>query len=355
MTRLILCAGLALAACSSEPQRNASAPAPAPGPVGTPTMPAAPQVARGDSDSGAKPQPGALKTFGDWTVGCDNTNRCELRSLAPETGEPGEVTVSVAREPGPAGKVELTLDGHEDSELNTVVDGHVTGSPLATLAAMASGHALAARAAGRTVATVSLKGVAAALRYADAAQGRAGTVTALIAKGLKPARAVPAARPAPVIAALASKEGEAAQPTPVQLAAMRKAAACDDQSDKPEFHPLGGGKTLVLLPCSSGAYNVSEALLVLDGSGFAPARTDAPVGFAETGADVPKVPSVVNGEWKDGVLTSHAKGRGIGDCGVDQDLVWDGTRLRLSEQREMGECRGNPDFIRTWRAEVMRR
>jgi hypothetical protein len=54
------------------------------------------------------------------------------------------------------------------------------------------------------------------------------------------------------------------------------------------------------------------------------------------------------------VLTSYAKGRGLGDCGVSQRFAWDGTRLRLIEQAEMSECRGNPNFIRTWTARVER-
>lgn len=353
MTRPLLCLPVALAACSSEPQRNASAPAPAPFAAPAAPAPAASPVASA-RDSGVTPRPSELKTFGDWTVGCDNTGRCEMRSLAADGAEPS-VTVSIARDAGPAGKVELTLDGHEDSELGTAVDGRLTGSPLATLAAMANGKALAARVGARTVATLSLKGASAALRYMDATQGRAGTVTALVAKGLKPVSAVPAPTPAPVILALAPT-GDAATPPTGALAAMRKAATCDDQPDKPEFHALGRGKTLVLLPCSSGAYNVLQALFVWDGSRFVPADADAPVGFAETGADDRSpATTVVNGEWKDGVLASYAKGRGIGDCGSMQELVWDGNRLRLSRQRDMGECRGNPDYITTWRANVVRR
>ena len=32
----------------------------------------------------ATPDPGALKTFGDWAVGCDNARRCEAAALAPD-------------------------------------------------------------------------------------------------------------------------------------------------------------------------------------------------------------------------------------------------------------------------------
>jgi hypothetical protein len=44
-------------------------------------------------------------------------------------------------------------------------------------------------------------------------------------------------------------------------------------------------------------------------------------------------------EFKDGVLTSYAKGCGLGDCGSRQSFVWDATRFRPSEQADMSECR----------------
>ncbi|MGJ3628473.1 DUF1176 domain-containing protein [Sphingomonas sp. MMS24-JH45] len=45
-------------------------------------------------------------------------------------------------------------------------------------------------------------------------------------------------------------------------------------------------------------------------------------------------------------------GAGLGDCGVAQTYAWDGRRLRLVEQSAMGECRGNPNYLRTWIATV---
>ena len=358
MTRLLLfavvaCATVQFAACSPAPERNETAAAATPATFAPPEVVATPAPSQ---DTGAKPRPGALKTFGDWTVGCDNMLGCELRSLGPESVPPDGVTVSIARAAGPAGKLSVSVNSNEADDLAAAVDGKSATTPAATVAAMANGRIMAALAAGRTIATVSLKGASAALRYIDAVQGRAGTVTASVAKGLKPASAVLAPLAAPVIVAV-TPGGTPASATVEQLAAMRQAAGCDsaDVSDRPEHYALGRGKTLLLLPCSSGAYNLSSALFVLDGTGFAPARTDAPVGFGDTGAQTSKIPSVVNGGFRDGVLTSYAKGRGIGDCGVRQDLVWDGTRLRLSEQREMGECRGNIDYITTWRARVVRR
>jgi hypothetical protein len=197
------------------------------------------------------------------------------------------------------------------------------------------------------------------MRWIDAQQGRAGTVTALVAKGDEPAATVPERRAAPVIRAIVAT-GTAATPTTKQLAEMKRMAACEDDSSAARMDPaayaLGGGATLVMLPCSSGAYNLSSALFVIRGDTVAVAKADVPTGFGPTpAAGEDATTSVVNGAWKDGELTSYAKGRGLGDCGVMQKLVWDGTRFRLSEQAEMGECRGNPHYITTWRAQVVRK
>jgi hypothetical protein len=122
----------------------------------------------------------------------------------------------------------------------------------------------------------------------------------------------------------------------------------------PEAYRLGDGATLVLVPCSRGAYNLSSALFVIEDGKAMPAKIDAPSGFTEIGATV-DIPEVVNGSVENGVLTSYAKARGLGDCGVQQDFVWDGTMLRLAQQAEMGECRGNPNLLTTWRTRVVRR
>jgi hypothetical protein len=63
-------------------------------------------------------------------------------------------------------------------------------------------------------------------------------------------------------------------------------------------------------------------------------------------------PDLTNGGWdaKTRTLSSYAKGRGIGDCGVSQTYAWDGTRFRLIDQNVMGECRGSIDYITVWTA-----
>ena len=360
---------VALASCGQADEagnRAASVAAPAV-PVATPAAVSAGTMDATAADSHAVPVLGTVKTFGDWSVGCDNGGGCMMASLLPEGQIDDAPTMMVARDAGLPGAVRIAISTRGSAEANAVLidgqpiggttrDGTFTGAAAAGLvAAMADAATMHARAAGgAAIGTISLKGAAAALRYIDAVQGRAGTPGAIVAKGS--ATTPPTLRPLPVIVAL-SPTGEAARPSAAQVTAMRRQADCDlpeGPDPSPEMAAIGGGKTLVMLPCSTGAYNMSSALFVMDGNGVVPARTDAASGFTEDGKPGP-IAFTVNGGFTDGVLSSYAKGRGIGDCGVAQDFVWDGTMLRLSGQAIMDECRGNAEMIPVWRARVVRR
>lgn len=354
MRRPTLPALLLLAACSK------AAPPP-PAPPHTPAAPRAPTTAT-IADSHATPKVADLRTFGDWTAGCDNVGTCTIASLGGEGADFPAAAVAIVRDAGPAAPVTVTLAplGDGPAPTRAAVDGRdfdPARQAAALVTAMADGHALTLRGSG-VAAVQSLAGASAALRWMDAQQARAGNVTAIVAKGDRPASAVPAAAPLPVIVAV-PPAGAATLPPAPMLADLARRAQCETRAPAeywtPEAHALGRGATLVLIPCSAGAYNLSSALFVVRDRKPAPAQVDAPSGFDATGAEGEAVPSVVNGAWRDGVLTSYAKGRGLGDCGVAQSFVWDGTRLRLSEQSMMGECRGNPHYIPTWRAKVVRR
>jgi len=369
MKRVAVTALALLAACSSEPESaNQAAPAnvaaPAPTPEPTPI-----------TDSHAAPDPTETRTFEDWIVACDNGGQCSMASLSPEDAGFYPVNLAVTRDAGPDGAISVALQANQEgiTPASIAVDGQsvggafpamrdgttsLTGNAAAAIAyALVNGHSLTIRdPGGAPIASLSLAGASAALRFIDAAQGRADTVTAIVAKGNEPASGVPAAPVLPVIVAAPVATGNA-QVDATMAADLKRRAQCDDlliRDLAPEAYPLGGGATLVLLPCSAGAYNLSSAVFVIQDGKAAPAKVDAPTGFTENGV-IADIPEVVNGSVADGVLTSYAKGRGLGDCGVQQDFVWDGTMLRLAQQAEMGECRGNPNLLTTWRTRVVRR
>lgn len=326
----------------------------------------------------ADPTPGTIKTFGDWAVACDNQHRCEMTSLVPGDGveaEAGydEVSFSVVREAGPAGgfSVEVQMPDTEDgSEVSiridaAIIDGAIpknglirfTGAKAVKIvAAMVKGKEMhIADIADTMVGRVSLSGSSAALRFIDADQGRAGTITAAVAKGAKPASTVPAAIAGPVVRYV-RPSGTPARITPGLRKAMEKATGCDENygdgvGEMPavEAIALGGANTLALLPCGNGAYNYSTVPFIINGGKAVIARFDYPPGMtaAEDGEA-----TLVNADWdtKTGQLTSYSKGRGIGDCGSSEAYVWDGARFRLVEARTMGECRGSVNWLTVWRA-----
>lgn len=144
------------------------------------------------------PRPGKLKLFRDWIVACDNGRDCETASLAAEDSAlqdvglivardgAGRVTVRIRDMTGKAKTASVRVDGRTiaSTPLDRDGEGAWQGAPAqALVSALARGK----RAALLTPAAhpVALAGAAAAFRYMDDRQGRAGTTTALVARGGK--------------------------------------------------------------------------------------------------------------------------------------------------------------------------
>tara|TARA_R110000787_G_scaffold47085_9_gene114044 strand:+ start:14282 stop:15328 length:1047 start_codon:yes stop_codon:yes gene_type:complete len=322
------------------------------------------------------PKPGSLETYKDWTIGCDNRNRCEAVALMPERADWPDVPlmIGVARDAGPEASAEIWIsrEGKGLTDVSFQIDGRtiatarasdgeakVRGPQAAALAiAMARGSTMAVRAGSKSWGTPSLAGSAAALRYMDARQGRAGTMTALVATGplgpaaVKPAPAAPRIRRAPV--------PNGAAPAPLwreELAKLLTFTRCtgeirSDQS--PQLHRLSKTETLVLVPCGSGAYNATSVPVIASGIAGRRSFRFAPFDAAPGWLGDDTHPTLVNVGWtpEKSRLDSFAKGRGIGDCGGSEAYVWDGTRFRLVEATSMGECRGVWHWIPTWTAQV---
>jgi uncharacterized protein DUF1176 len=307
--------------------------------------------------------------LGDWAVACDNVARCEATALqAPEQAGNVPSQMLVTREPGPGGALGIAIDPAElvKGPVTLRVDGRqvatgtigdnyrLRGAEAAALAkAMAAGSWLELRGGARVLARISLAGIAATLRYIDDAQGRAGTVTALIAAGPKPASAVPAAAALPVVPALRSSTKAPENPTPALLGALVKSAGCDPDGvigDLPvERYRLDAEATLVLIACGRGAYNFSSAAFILRGGEAEPAAFDTPPDWIDN--ENPAIVTNASFSTSDGaILTSSTRGRGPGDCGTSLNWVWDGSRFRTIEARMLDECRGSINWLTVFRA-----
>lgn len=316
------------------------------------------------------PAMGSIKTFADWAVACDNVRVCEMTALAPDDGDwpdDGPRLASIERKAGPNGTFRVSIDaGDAKGDAVVAIDGQrvgagriaegqvtLTGTDAARLVtAAANGTALTiADAQGKLIARVSLKGSSAALRFIDAEQGRAGGVTAAIARGPKPASAVPAAPAVPRVVAV-TPGGTAAVIGAGMRAQMEKMVDCssnysdDNPAPEVETAPLGGGATLALLPCINGAYNFSSVAFIVHGNKVETADFDY-LGDPEM---------LTNAAWnpKTAELSTHSKSRGAGDCGESARYIWDGKSFRVIEVREMDECRGSSNWLRIWHAEAVR-
>ena len=327
----------------------------------------------------AAAQPWKLHTYKDWIVGCDNVRVCQANALEVPPGGDDFLAITVSRGALPTDRATLSVPLPDGAAIGqrfslkvdaaTVVTFPVRSKDSASLplsggllAALRKGqHATLLDASGKKAGEASLAGLAAAMRYVDDQQGRVGTIGALVATGPKLDATVPAPPASPLIVtpAASSKPPRTVSVTVATRLIGPDNATCDYANAKvePRAYRLDAAHSLVLIdhPCGNSAYNYFPSVYVLDEAGSArPASFDQPDGMGESFAA--DTGDLTNGDWdpKTRRLSSYEKGRGFGDCGLNQIYAWDGERFRLLEQAEMGECRGSIHFIRTWTARANR-
>lgn len=315
------------------------------------------------------PQP--LRTFGDWTMGCDNGHACTAMSLVPELYQ-GEwddyLQVTLKRRAEADAPFSIHWDNDPDGPVTLLVDGRVIASRVtqdmaltpAMVDAMRRGGTLTLRAADGRRYAASLAGITASLLAIDDTQGRVGTVTAAVRRGRAPMRAaIPAL---PVIDGPSVAASAAAAPRTLSVAAATALigevnAVCDYSGAPvdPQAHRLDTGHSLVLInhPCGNGAYNYFTTAMIVDETGSAtPARFEVDPGMGEDRGEPGNVIVNVSYDAATRSISAYAKGRAAGDCNVVTDYIWDGTRFALAAQFRMDECRGRRDHIQVWRTTV---
>lgn len=329
-------------------------------------------------------QPGEVRSFKDWAVGCDNGGICRAISLVPE--EPGASfdelhgPVSIIRTAGPDDilRIRVIVQAENIDRYRMLVDGRLVDTgPIVqgdypieivgedarkVVQSIIKGSKLVLQGPGdETLSQISLAGSSAALRYIDQQQGRTGTRTALVAKG---SRTFEHAQPDIPTIMVDQWEAAEREPETADIVALAEESRCREDRFgvvEDQVFPLGRRgnrfRALVLISCGAGAYNFSSAPYIgeyVDNGGaasgwtFASAKFDRQPSWGGEGAD----PLLVNAGWneQDQTLSSYGKGRGIGDCGKAENYVWDGDRFRLIEASAMTECRGAHEWITVWRA-----
>lgn len=327
----------------------------------------------------ATPQPAELRTFQDWTVGCDNVRYCQAVSLLPETATDGQ-TLSIRRAPTGDAEPVFSLYRYDNEDLCgarlsadgrplavRIIEGpdctivHPADAPTLLVALRSAAELRVIAADGGDLGAISLAGASAAMLAMDEAQQRTGTMTALVRPGPRPVSAVPPPLALPEVRVAPFPRGDTPQIDADRIARLRREIGCEIEDvggpDEYNAFPLDEGKTLILLACGSGAYNVTWIPFVAEAVRgnrieIAPALFDAQWAQADEGRA-----ELVNAEWDGGArtITELSLGRGIGDCGTRSSYGWDGGRFRLLRQSTMGECRGARDYITVWRTRVVAR
>lgn len=311
---------------------------------------------------GASPKPGELKSFDDWSIGCDNGRACMAVSLMEmESGE-NQLTLQISRAPGGDAPAQLRIPNIEEDvagapvtlalETGAVVLRTALPEPGASLTLTADPSFLSALRTGRRVqlrttdnqvlGSASLRGLSDALAYMEAQQGAVTRPPAL------PTISVPRP-PRPATMALSA--------TDVQSLQARIGCDAGDAPLPTEAVKLDSRNWLALVACNSSPYNFVTAPVLISGKGKSRKMKPAEFDFGAGLSPIEGVPLVSNANWDplQGELSSFTKGRGLGDCGSAETYVWDGRRFRLTAQFAMAECRGVLDWIPTWRANVVRR
>lgn len=327
----------------------------------------------------------------DWVLACDNTRACIAKFVAdesatkPSDGDVGYLAVS--REPGPSGKLVVTVEGDEHAPdpasfrldgkplVQTLSwrrdDGEKTASlsgPDATRFLKAIREAsLLIYSSDSDAPWVSLKGMTAALLAMDDVQGRVGGLTALVRPGPAPAAAVPPADPLPVVHAapartpLADPKAFAAAVRRSQKALLARHDICQPEMARADAaYALNDAEAVVILGCYEAAYQAS--VLLFRAPRTAPEKSRQVIFPPQPTVD-PKAVAEQQGEYiaedgwdsKTASFSETAKGRGPADCGESSTWTFDGQDFRLTQFNSMPRCGGGPpgDWPTLWRAKVV--
>ncbi|MET2828280.1 DUF1176 domain-containing protein [Mesorhizobium shangrilense] len=328
---------------------------------------------------------GTVRTFQDWTAGCDNGRACRALSLLAEdvtegwflcldrdaaAAAPVQLTLMPQSETYPrAGTLLLRAAGVDVATLKfgqsirleddglIIEDRKAVAAVLAAIRSAEKLEVISERqpASAQVLASISLVGAKAALLWVDERQQRIGTVTALVGRGSKPASAVPVPPALPLIVPERTTDGgpppEALSEATRSEMIRQSAGYCDEDRGGPDpdsktMVRLGQGLVLASVRCFSGAYNFGRAYFLVEESekpAVRPALFPRPV---EQKVEEDKELTPNNVLWNadfgpNSTEISHfAKGRGMADCGETGVWRWDGRAFQAVSMTEMNSCRG---------------
>ncbi len=310
----------------------------------------------------------AQESFSDWQVTCNNQNFCSARNIGLHHGMVMTLTRSAGAHTDASLRIDLgSLEAAETGALPIAPRLRLDGEPLeldkkawreaphhlmtgdanaintlldkignATAITLADGQG-----------NISLIGLKAALLFIDSQQKRVGSETAWIKKGDDPPLSVP---PAPAL-----KEIAIVNPTPTPFAQDELNAlldygawrmnnsqcSLDPMRREVRIFAISDDKALMMVSCEAGAYNVVDlAWLVSRQKPFSSRQIRLKLPFMPASGDADLELMNAGYDETNKELTTVAKGRGLGDCGVSSRWRFDGQRFRLVRYAEEPTCDG---------------
>jgi hypothetical protein len=344
-----------------------------------------------------------FKQFRDWFAACDNLRNCSAYGfdseflgggnsyLRLERGGAADapVKITITAEVPKGSKFTLRFDDPDlpglptEPQTGEEIDGSDDARRVTVSATEELIHSLRKaerilvtreNPPGRTLkddeklSSISMSGASAALLWIDDQQKRLDTTTALIRRGAKsPGSMPPQPRPPVIVAAKPAPDAKTPKPSPDLLARARK--ACDGDANSggvlakfEEAYSLAAGLFLYSYSCPemSGAYNMNSVYFIAPAGPPQAARIVSfrwPVQVGDAEHDGEAI-TATNSSFDPQTMTlgTFSKGRGIGDCGTEENWVFDGKTFRLAKLKLMSECKGvlSEDWPLVYRAGVKR-
>jgi hypothetical protein len=335
----------------------------------------------------AKPKPPFSISYADWTVVCDNVNRCEAITLGDSQG----LLLSLVRDAGPGGHIRIRLTGDfagkafdhlylDDQHIafenfiwqEKILAGEFpllelsneNEADITRLLRIISTHTALSiqESAASKKYTIPLIGLNESLLAIDELQGRKDNETALTvtAHGKNPRTKVPPAPTAPSIKAIKYKsslsEKETKKLTEITRKNTRdKHCSYEDETYSDHAYALSAQKALVMLECDSAVYNTNYRIFLVS-------RLQKTMQVKLiTLPSLPGTPGIrflTNADYDadSGILNQFRKYRGLSDCGNKARWAFDDNKFNLLEYREYELCKNGIDFEfpRLWHADVFR-
>lgn len=290
----------------------------------------------------------------DWELACDNTGTCRAVGyqanqepnmallLQRVAGQPSPIEGFIQVLPEQAPKTaQLWLDDEALGMLSFDRNiAQLTTEQLEKLIEKAQQYSKIELVNDQTRWKLSDAGMSAILQKMDEFQRREGTKSALVTTGRKSQGQLLQAEPMPNYVMTDYHRGSAVHyalnSVPAQNLHSKFKALTDEKScpllwqqhtsaqDRISIYPLNRQHFLVQTPCWRSAYNQGYGMWVVS-------------------KDLRYVQQMVTTNatsFSEGHIFSHQKGRGLGDCGTQQEWVWMAPRFIRSYVAQNSQCKG---------------